>query len=441
MGDRSRLSTLSVYSNSIEDQIKNAMEENAGLKSYIDNMNKECLELNAALFEEANKMVTTARTKQQIAEKKLKEKNQENEMLRSQIQSLREVISKLPSPVSTASSPDWPPQKPNKTNSRKFSSSNRRNLHQSASLSSTPTLFRKSCENVSLMMSPDSESLLTTVSRNVLFDALLAEEHDADESDRLTFQAFCDWIRDDCPLNITPVNSTDDPEQALVSSKSESAEDFNVAVRSNASQRLDDDTESDQGHVTSTQNVDSSTGGSSPNSFDQFMQYLLDFDVKPCLMFRDAKLRRAIYRAISHQTLEMIPITRFTDISQPKGFREQNKYCPLLPPLEPVYQLTIEDTPQSKGDKQEHRRLIVNISCEARNRIASVVSLFQYLKMVAHKSRSAVPPKSKLSESAKISDPLVHLDHSVIEKQFARIQRLRLGIAFARLGFGIPDAE
>ncbi|KAA0191224.1 hypothetical protein FBUS_11168 [Fasciolopsis buskii] len=92
--------------------MKTVMEENAGLKSYIDNMNKECLELNAALFEEANAMVNAARFKQNMAEKKLKERNQENEMLRSQVQSLREVISKLPSPVSTGNSHDWLPPKP-----------------------------------------------------------------------------------------------------------------------------------------------------------------------------------------------------------------------------------------------------------------------------------------------------------------------------------------
>lgn len=138
------------------------------------------------------------------------------------------------------------------------------------------------------------------------------------------------------------MNDADDSEQMLVSSKSESTEDVNVFVRSNALQRFDYDAENDQGCVTSTQDADSSTGRNCAHPRDQFMHYLLEFDVKPCLLFRDAQLMREIYRAIPQQALEMIPITRFTEMCQPKGPKEYNKYCPLLPPLTPAYQLTIE---------------------------------------------------------------------------------------------------
>ncbi|GAA47677.1 glucosamine-fructose-6-phosphate aminotransferase [Clonorchis sinensis] len=82
-----------------EEQIKLLLEENRGLKSYIENMNSECLELNAVLFDEANKMVIAARSKQYLAEKRAKEKAQENELLHSQVDTLKAVISKLPSPV------------------------------------------------------------------------------------------------------------------------------------------------------------------------------------------------------------------------------------------------------------------------------------------------------------------------------------------------------
>ncbi|VDQ01933.1 unnamed protein product [Trichobilharzia regenti] len=44
-------------------------------------MNNECMELNAALFEEANKMVNDALAKQHYAAKQLKEKIQENEVI------------------------------------------------------------------------------------------------------------------------------------------------------------------------------------------------------------------------------------------------------------------------------------------------------------------------------------------------------------------------
>ena len=37
---------------------KSLSEENNELKQYIESLNKECMELQAALFEEANKMVT-----------------------------------------------------------------------------------------------------------------------------------------------------------------------------------------------------------------------------------------------------------------------------------------------------------------------------------------------------------------------------------------------
>lgn len=36
---------------------KTLSEENYELKQYIETLNKECMELQAALFEEANKMV------------------------------------------------------------------------------------------------------------------------------------------------------------------------------------------------------------------------------------------------------------------------------------------------------------------------------------------------------------------------------------------------
>ncbi|KAA3678379.1 uncharacterized protein DEA37_0015067 [Paragonimus westermani] len=88
-----------------DEKIKTLLEENVGLKSYIENMNTECLELNAALFDEANKMVIAARSKQHNAEKRAKERAQENELLRSQLDELRTVIASLPSPVETCGSP------------------------------------------------------------------------------------------------------------------------------------------------------------------------------------------------------------------------------------------------------------------------------------------------------------------------------------------------
>ncbi|KAF5398601.1 hypothetical protein PHET_07975 [Paragonimus heterotremus] len=108
MGDSRRESKTesSPYTMRLTDEkIKTLLEENVGLKSYIENMNTECLELNAALFDEANKMVIAARSKQHSAEKRAKEKAQENELLRSQLDELRTVIASLPSPVETCGSP------------------------------------------------------------------------------------------------------------------------------------------------------------------------------------------------------------------------------------------------------------------------------------------------------------------------------------------------
>ncbi|VDP82581.1 unnamed protein product [Echinostoma caproni] len=322
---------------------------------------------------------------------------------------------------------------------RRYSSVNRRRQLRENSLNSTPTFFRKSCDNLSLMMSSESGSLMTAVSRSVLFDALLAEEHDADETDRITFRAFCDWIRDGCPLTLSQIHGTDDWDHPLGSSKSDSIEELNYTVRSNAS-RLVSETESDPDQVTSTQPTDFSSRHRSTPVFDQFMHYLLEFDVKPCLLFHDTKLRRALYRALPEQNLELIPITRFTELSQTKGSREYGKYCPLLPPLEPTYQLTIDDTSGYKKDKDENRTLVVKISSEARNRIASVISLFQYLKMISREVHSKDLKTSKFPDTDR-DDPLLHIDHTVMEKQFSKVQRLRLGMAFARLGFGIPETE
>ncbi|VDK79949.1 unnamed protein product [Dibothriocephalus latus] len=69
-------------------------EENAKLKQYIEELNKECMELQASLFEEANKMTQAAFAAQNKAEKKAQEKSRENNVLRAEVHALKELLRK-----------------------------------------------------------------------------------------------------------------------------------------------------------------------------------------------------------------------------------------------------------------------------------------------------------------------------------------------------------
>ncbi|VDD74987.1 unnamed protein product [Mesocestoides corti] len=71
---------------------KALIEENVQLKLYIDELNKECLELQAALFEEANKMAQDAYAARHTAVKRAEELSKENGVLKNEVQALKRLL-------------------------------------------------------------------------------------------------------------------------------------------------------------------------------------------------------------------------------------------------------------------------------------------------------------------------------------------------------------
>ncbi|KAF8566567.1 hypothetical protein P879_05125 [Paragonimus westermani] len=444
-----------------DEKIKTLLEENVGLKSYIENMNTECLELNAALFDEANKMVIAARTKQHNAEKRAKERAQENELLRLQLDELRTVIASLPSPVETCGSPTVLGKSPlsslvnKKTYQAKSFGRRRRGRGEQASdMQSTPTLYRKSCDNLSLLIAPSPGSLLTTVSRSALLDALLAEESDADELDRAVFQDFMDWVHVGCPLELPSTVTFDVTEQSVVNESHERTTtpgrifivretplelngDEVVRARSKTLP-VDYSRPALQRDVYSTA---STLHRCTSHHGLAFIRRLYEDDVRPCLDFADLQLQRAIYCALPELALEMVPLNRSQKSSPDSSPTNTIEYCPLLPPLEPSYLLTVKNISEDTDQP-----VVARISAEARHRIAAVVNLFQYLSLIARGVVSVVtkrlnPKECDQTGCASSDTGSVHYDPYLLGKQFAKIQRIRLTIAFARLGFGLPESE
>ncbi|VDK38721.1 unnamed protein product [Taenia asiatica] len=71
---------------------KTLTEENNELKQYIDSLNKECMELQAALFEEANKMAQNAYAAEHAAVKRAKEVEKENLILKKEVKALKNAL-------------------------------------------------------------------------------------------------------------------------------------------------------------------------------------------------------------------------------------------------------------------------------------------------------------------------------------------------------------
>ncbi|TGZ44659.1 hypothetical protein CRM22_011184 [Opisthorchis felineus] len=336
-----------------EEQIKLLLEENRGLKSYIENMNSECLELNAVLFDEANKMVISARSKQYMAEKRAKEKAQENELLHSQVDTLKAVISKLPSPVpiynpeaeiKIPNSPGFHKKFDKSPSSVKKGSQFRRNttsIGNTKQPKASPKIFHRSCEDLSLLVAT-SEEVLTTVSKTALLNALLAETDGLEETDRDTFQDFVTWYRSGCPLQYP----SDEDASSMVTNNGHQKTSIYRQIRiirqldSTHILELQSDKKNSLAEKTPP-SPDSTLRASPSNTGVVFLQRLYNDDIRPCLEFRDRVLQDAIHRALPELALEINP---FRDISGEHHSSDSNTpvFCPLLPALEPAYQLLVK---------------------------------------------------------------------------------------------------
>ncbi|CAL8074506.1 unnamed protein product [Calicophoron daubneyi] len=443
--------------------IKSALEENTQLKSYIHDMNSECLELQATLFEEANKMVNEARKQQSLAERRAEERSQENKMLRSQVEALRGVINSLPSPVPLSKSRSSLVQPPTLRNPKT------RTRRPKAYRQSTPALFRKSCENLTLLSTSEDAEDLTAVSRSALLDALLANEDEGNELDHPTFQGFLEWIKVGCPLKLPSTLRFDlETQPAEIDHQSETLS--RIMIVRCAAKDDDDDLETiDEKETTyidykprldhrgqvplSHTYTTASTMRSSSGAGVLFIQRLYEDDIRPCLEFKSPQLLRAIYHSLPSLQLEMIPLLKCNRMSSDNNSENCNmSYCPLMPPHEPTYQLTVKNLPNPDGSDPNPEHLVARISTPARNRIAAVVNLFQYLSLISrgvvsisrNGSTPALPENGgkdsdQFSDSGDMRTNLT--DFSALEKQFWKIQRIRLTLAFARLGFGMPEMD
>lgn len=90
-----------------------------------------------------------------------------------------------------------------------------------------------------------------------------------------------------------------------------------------------------------------------------------------------------------------------------------------------------------------------NISSWARQRIAAVTDLFQYLSLI-HRGLTGTPTAPISRSPSDSLPPLSHasaaessetLNEAVRRHQFENLQRRRLIITLARLGYGLPSIE
>ncbi|CAH8504058.1 unnamed protein product [Heterobilharzia americana] len=193
----------------LEEKVKLALEENVSLKSYIERMNSECMELNAALFEEANKMVNEALAKQHYAAKQLKEKTQENEILHSELRALKKLVGELSSNMVY------------QVKKNSFSPSKLK--YNNIACDKSPEVYRKLATShiLDARQSSYKSSGLEQFSRRDLLTAMLTNHACRNHLDFDAFQEFLEWIQDDCSLNLPNTVFIELNEQLCTNAKNE----------------------------------------------------------------------------------------------------------------------------------------------------------------------------------------------------------------------------
>ncbi|CAH8839063.1 unnamed protein product [Trichobilharzia szidati] len=559
---------------SLEEKVKLALEENINLKSYIDRMNNECMELNAALFEEANKMVNDALAKQHYAAKQLKEKIQENEMLHSELRALKKLVGELSTNVVI------------QMTRNPFGSS--RVKYDNISCDKSPEVYRKLA--ISNVLDSKRNSLrsngLEQFNRRDLLTAMLTNHACKNHLDVDAYREFLEWIKNDCPLhlpnivfvelnrklpnkkkvmknteeaangkevtavrrqsrqlsplnnnnnNTTNNNNNDNNGNDMMEKHSGTPKlSSNSVVLNNATNiednHIDDSIDRSKRTPSPTQLLLSSSPPRCPikiitvgkpqsidrknndwedsvannnnnstnnnlhsfklpkgtaalpssislnhlntplaNYHSNFLYRLYKQDIKPCFDFTSPQLLLSIYRALPELALEIVPITpelggslrrninshgndnnnssNNNNISKTTKICREN--CVLLPKYEAEFHMKIRTSDSDELD--------CKISSQARDRIVSVVNLFQYLSII--KRGLASSPylgrnrKSVSNTSDNVNDSTSTLNKTndtneaiskkseMREQQFRTIQRHRLNITLARLGYGAPDLE
>ncbi|VDM16194.1 unnamed protein product [Hydatigera taeniaeformis] len=450
---------------------KNLTEENNELKQYIDSLNKECMELQAALFEEANKMAQNAYAAEHAAVKRTKEVERENLILKKEVQSLknslrlqveekRDVVAvrrSMSGVVSQANALEAEDKgKGNRLRRLSILLNPSPNLPQSSACLAAPVDRRRWSSTLSTsIINVTSQEPVT---RKYLLEALTSGVNCAEtfcpvvgRTSVLTFSLlmlernpieFVDWVDCGCCLN-WPVNSdgsggetNQQPMMSITFADSTSnGEDFRTRSAS------------DVGDIRLPHPAPPPPP--LPSSKEQaFFHRLVREDIAPALAFADSHICAALPLALSRLGVEMEPLSSIFASSPTTDVDVTDiPTCPLVPGEPVKFSLKLEMVNEDDSISVE----CCNISSWARQRIAAVADLFQYLSLirrgltgtpttpVTRSSSNSLPPVNRASLSLTVdSDAPTEL---IRRHQFENVQRRRLVIALSRLGYGLPGLE
>ncbi|VDK38719.1 unnamed protein product [Taenia asiatica] len=179
-----------------------------------------------------------------------------------------------------------------------------------------------------------------------------------------------------------------------------------------------------------------------------FFHRLVREDIAPALDFADAHLCAALPLALSRLGVEMEPLSSlFSSTPTTDADVADTPTCPLVPGEPVKFSLKLEVVNEDGSTSVE----CCNISSWARQRIAAVADLFQYLSLIrrgltgtpttpAIRSLSnSLPPANRSSLSLTVDSGTP--TEPMRRHQFENVQRRRLAIALSRLGYGLPGME
>ncbi|KAL7062091.1 hypothetical protein AAHC03_01268 [Spirometra sp. Aus1] len=402
--------------------IQHLAEENTKLKQYIEELNKECMELQASLFEEANKMTQAAFGAQNKAEKRAQEKIRENNVLRAEVLALKNLLRNSQEKQDTfamrrsvSSTEDLLPPVEFSSN-RRISRQNTGASHPSSLPQGLSRPRLSSASRPSLATSIVSLTTQEPVTRKSLYEALTADGSCSLNTHSKYYKEFVDWVDGGCWLSLSQDASRTSSLLIFreVPSRNRS--------HSGGSDIFDADADSLLVPLNS----------SMPNKTSREHAFMLRLDVEdisPCLDFADKNICSALRSALPSLSLEMEPL----EVKSPGA----NHHCPLMSGQKCAFRLLVE-VPKPDGSSESHSW---QISSSARQRIAAVADLFQYLTLIRRgltgtptsldSPKSPDAPKMTSAEAQK----------TLRWHQFENVQRRRAAVALARLGYGLPLLE
>ncbi|KAM7540523.1 hypothetical protein Aperf_G00000021225 [Anoplocephala perfoliata] len=460
---------------------KTLSEENSELKQYIESLNKECMDLQAALFEEANKMAQTAYAAEYAAKRRADEFKKENSVLRKEVQALKNTLRLHIEGNSDvfAASRTMPslvtPEAENKSRrgSLRRLSFLRLSTNSLSSSATLPSSLPSSSANGHHSGDHRPHSFASSngasrepVTRRCLLDALTSSAVCAETVAEEQFQVgidttifcqgvgnqtseFLDWVDGGCCIAWPGIDSNDKKQECTTSLNISyiPVEGHDTGSDKGQSERTDIVRTSSDVDVATLPQVAHSDSRSSPPPSTAFFHRLVREDIAPALDFADVRLCAALRLALGHLGVEIEPLSSLSISSPNSPVAPGTPKCPLVP-SEPVrFRIKLE-TVNENGAPTVIR---FQISSWARQRIAAVADLFQYFSLI-RRGLTGTPttpanrsPSNSLSSAnhafldlSNDSDPLME---PVRRHQFENIQRRRLNVALSRLGYGLPSTE